>query len=49
MEGPRYYRVPTRAEDQELIDGPVSEDRFYGSRKMKAWLLGEKKGSKTDA
>ena len=54
-----YYRpVPTRAEDLELMalmDRQYLKTPFYGSRKMKAWLLqqgylGEpKKGSKADA
>ena len=38
-----YYRsVPTRAEDLELMalmDGQYLKTPFYGSRKMKAWLL----------
>ena len=40
-----YYRpVPTRAEDLELMalmDRQYLKTPFYGSRKMKAWLLGE--------
>ena len=39
-----YYRsVPTRAEDLELMalmDRQYLKTPFYGSRKMKAWLLG---------
>ncbi len=38
-----YYRpVPTRAEDLELMalmDRQYLKTPFYGSRKMKAWLL----------
>ena len=53
-----YYRpVPTRAEDLELMalmDRQYLKTPFYGSRKMKAWLLQQgypepKKGSKADA
>ncbi len=40
-----YYRpVPTRTEDLELMalmDRQYLKTPFYGSRKMKAWLLGE--------
>ncbi len=40
-----YYRpVPTRAEDLEvmaLMDRQYLKTPFYGSRKMKVWLLGE--------
>ena len=38
------YRVPTRAEDLDLMalmDRQYLKTPFYGSRKMKAWLLGE--------
>ena len=41
--GPRCTRpVPTRAEDLELMalmDRQYLKTPFYGSRKMKAWLL----------
>ncbi len=40
-----YYRpVPTRTEDLELMalmDRQYLKTPFYGSKRMKAWLLGE--------
>ena len=39
-----YRPVPTRAVDLELMalmDRQYLKTPFYGSRKMKAWLLGE--------
>ncbi len=40
-----YYRpAPTRAEDLELMalmDRQYLKTPFYGSRRMKAWMLGE--------